>query len=325
MQIGLSDWLLDVHRDARALPSRQYCQKTLERLQERLRFDSAFLYRGATPAGRAELHAFYLFRQPDSLLTRYLSERLYEVDPLIEGIINDPGKAIRISKEDCPLRFHSFLEDHGQLQLVSLTVKNHPLQLAAGLSLYRRDANAPFTAAEGATLEDAVPHIVEGWTESLLGELQRSAEERDLPFAVGVLTADLTLTAAHREFETVMALDWPDWRGPQLPGELRVHVERSSAQPWKGSQVVVYSQRIDGGFLLKVRHRHAFDALAPRKQAVALAFATGASQTSVARTLHLSPSAVNNYLGDVYRELHLSNKVELAMLVARLSPQSASH
>jgi DNA-binding CsgD family transcriptional regulator len=326
MDDGLSEWILELHRDARALRSEAFCERMFERLQTRMPFDSGLLYRGARRGGVVEFHAYYLFRQPPALLERYMAEELWRVDPFVEWVLTRPGVALRLARVDCPPRFQPFLEDNGQRQMISLAVASDALQLVAGLALYRRDAQHAFSDAEAREYEDIVPHAVDGWTHSWLGELVRTDDEREAPFAIAVLTPDTTLTAAQRELESLMALDWPDWKGPSMPATLRDHILGRPGTPWYGPRLAIYVEPIDGGrYLLRIRVRHAFDALAPRKQAVALAFAAGASQSQVAKDLHLSASTVNNYLGDVYRELQISDKVQLALLVSRLRPTSALH
>ena len=273
-----------------------------------------------------EFHAYHLFRQPQALLVRYMAEEMWRVDPFVEAVLTRPGIAHRLAMAKCPVAFQTFLEDHGQRQMISLAIASDALQLVAGLSLYRCDPAHPFNDDEARAYEDIVPHMVDGWTHSWLAELVRSADELEAPFAIAVLTPDTTLTAAQREFESLIAVDWPQWQGPSMPDALREHILANPAAPWYGRRLAIYVEQIDGGrYLLRVRVRQAFDALAPRKQAVALAFAAGASQTQVAKALHLSASTVNNYLGDVYRELHISDKVQLAMLVSRLRPSALPH
>lgn len=326
MDIRISEWILELHRDARVLRSTAFCESVFRRLAERIPFDSGFLYRGAMRGGVVEFHAYHLCCQPKELVGRYMAEELWRVDPFIRAALTRPGVAHRLARTDCPVAFQSFLEDHGQRQMMSLAVTNDALQLLSGLSLYRSDATYAFTEKDARQYEDIVPHVTDGWTHSWLGELERSADELEAPFAIAVVTADTTLTAAQREFEAQIRIEWPYWQGPSMPEALRHHILSRPAVPWHGRHIVIYVEPLEAKrSLLRVRQCHAFDALAPRKQAVALAIASGASQNQVAEELHLSKSTVNNYLGDVYRELQIGDKVHLALLVSRLLPTLPLH
>ena len=90
---------------------------------------------------------------------------------------------------------------------------------------------------------------------------------------------------------------------------------------WVGKSLVAYFRPVDVGMTLAfVRPVGSFDRLSQRKREVATMFAHGASQSEVAQRLRLSPSTVNNYLGDVYRELGVTDKGALAIAVAHLEP-----
>ena len=227
-------------------------------------FDSGLFYRGALRGGVVEFHAYHLFRQPQALLVRYMAEEMWRVDPFVEAVLTRPGIAHRLAMAKCPVAFQTFLEDHGQRQMISLAIASDALQLVAGLSLYRCDPAHPFNDDEARAYEDIVPHMVDGWTHSWLAELVRSADELEAPFAIAVLTPDTTLTAAQREFESLIAVDWPQWQGPSMPDALREHILANPAAPWYGRRLAIYVEQIDGGrYLLRVRVRQAFDALAP--------------------------------------------------------------
>ena len=89
--------------------------------------------------------------------------------------------------------------------------------------------------------------------------------------------------------------------------------------PWRGRHLVARLQALkDNLVVVKLRPLHALDHLAPRKREAAVLFAHGASQAQVARRLGLSESTINNYLGDVYRRMEVSDKGQLATAISRL-------
>ncbi|MFT3801586.1 MAG: LuxR C-terminal-related transcriptional regulator [Burkholderiaceae bacterium] len=328
MSDPLSDLILDIHRDSVACDaSDTFCAKALKRLRSRVPFQIAALMRGSISENSAQLHCQHLVDQSSEAPEALAGEGIIDDAPLLVRCMASPGVAIRMSIAGYgAAEVRMFLAHRQYRHLMAMTVFDWKLGLFAGLGLGlglgRGDTTAPFTEAETAIFEFAAPHVIEGWTRSVVLEAARPPAGFASPFAVAVLTRCQVLTAAEREFLRLMREEWPDWRGPTLPEQALASITMDTDSVWTGKQIVLYSQPIDIGTLIRIRRRCPIDSLGRRKQAVAIHFSRGASQKEVSRKLNLSESTVNNYLNDVYRTLGLSDKVSLSRMVSRLVPET---
>ena len=325
MTPAASAYVLQLHRAARGLPHRELQPWVFDGLREIVPFDSAFWYRWSVDAQRSNLHAHYLYRQPESLIEEYIAEDLWRVDEVYERALQAaPGTAVAAPFEAYRSpKMRDFLARHHQYQVMTIGLIQEVPRIAAGISLYRDRTRPPFSAADVQMVELLAPHLIDAWRENWLQEISRTARSAPATeFSLGVLLPAGMLSEAQHRFGELIQREWPDWRGPWLPPALHVHLGASTnAGPYVGRHVVAYHRRRDDGLrLLLVRARHALDGLPPRKRETACLFAAGASQIEVAQRLRLSPSTVNNYLVDVYRELAIADKTDLALLVMRLEP-----
>lgn len=324
MDTNTSLFLLDLHRTARRMPHAEFRSWVFDELSRVVQFDSALWYRWAAQAEASQLHAWYLYKQPESLIQEYASRQLWKDDIVYLKAVDAPrGRAVYASYGDYTSeRMRSFLSRHQQYQVLTIADFQDIPQIASGLSLYRNDTRCAFSADDVATIETVAPHVVDAWRENWLDELLRTTSARSAPieFSLAVLMPDMMMSEAQDNLGQLLHLEWPGWSGPWLPDALLDHVRRSR-EPWSGVAITVYQRpQPDGGLLILVRRRHPIDHLPPRKRAVALMFGHGASQSEVAHVLRLSTSTVNNYLGDIYQQLAIADKVHLAGLVNRLEP-----
>ena len=324
MDPNTSAFLLELHRASRRMRHAELRSWVFDELKRIIQFDSAFWYRWAATPDRSHIHASYLYQQPETLLQEYASGELWKEDVVYRRAVDAPrGTAVYASYDDYTSeRMRAFLKRHRQLQVLTIAVGQEVAQIASGLSLYRNETRGPFTTTDAAIIEAVAPHIVDAWRENWLREIVRGTSTRaeSQEFSLAVLMPDRMLSEAQDNFGPLMHLEFPAWQGPWLPNPVTRHLSRSR-EPWSGAAITVYQrEQPDRTSLLLVRRGHRLDRLAPRKKAVALLFARGASQTEVARALSLSSSTVNNYLGEVYQRLEISDKVELSTLVMQLEP-----
>jgi hypothetical protein len=94
--------------------------------------------------------------------------------------------------------------------------------LVTFLSLYRGAAESPFSEAERALKERVMPHLILSWHANWLQELGRARLRTDS--ANGALAlADRRgfLHVTDGRFGKLLQREWPQWRGPLLPGPVR--------------------------------------------------------------------------------------------------------
>jgi DNA-binding CsgD family transcriptional regulator len=324
--LALNRFLLDLHVKSRGMSHELFRPWVFKRLREVIPFDSAFWYRWAVVDGDgSSLHSWYLFEQPETLIQEYMERSLWKDDVVFQrAAAAPPGTAIAASYDEYSSpRMRDFLRRNGQQQVLTIAQFDRVPQIAHGMSLYRRSLAQAFTPEERQLIEIVASHIVDVWRENWMSHLMApiNAAKGYNVFSVAVLMADFTMTEAQQNLAELMCAEWPDWRGPSLPVPLLAHARSQVQKPYIGRSVAIYLMQVAGGaYLMQVRRRHPADALAPRKREVVALFASGASQTEVAHRTGLSSSTVNNYLGEVYRDLEVRDKTELALLIARLEP-----
>jgi len=321
----INEFVLDLYRAAKRMPHVSLRPWIFTGLQQLVPFDSAFRFRWSDGAEGPPMHACYAYRQPESLLAEYLALELWR-DDIAHVAAAPDGRpwSVRASCVDYGSeRMRRFLKRYRQEHVLVSSVPTEVPQMFDGVSLHRDETGPPFSDDDAARMEQLMPHVVDAWRENWLREVARSASSEPAfdGFSIAVLMPDLAMSEAQSDFVDLLRLEWPRWRGPMLPTELKAHLEGATPKPWSGKSITVYIRRqADGTLLVLARRAHRLDGLAPRKREVALLFSRGASQTQIARQLQLSPSTVNNYIGIVYEALELRDKTDLSRLVVRLEP-----
>ena len=289
-----------------------------------LRFDSGMWMRIVVDDRGPQMHDYYLDRQRPDRITSYLEQELWRIDPFMQtAFVNGPSRAWAMSARDVPPgRLRDYLELHEQLHVVCSFQFESITRSFAGFSMFRRGRDDDFNEDERLFVEFVEPHLREAWTHNWLREVGATRPDK-LPdgFAQGVFTAEHGVSAIEESFALLVRREWPEWHGPRLPAALIAHLRSEPRQPWAGERVTAYFGKLASGLtLVHLRGTHPIDHLPPSKRNVALLFASGTSQAEVARRLRLSPSTVNNYLVEIYRDLAVAEKSELAVLVAGLHP-----
>ncbi|MCA0374304.1 MAG: LuxR C-terminal-related transcriptional regulator [Gemmatimonadetes bacterium] len=284
----------------------------LERLAGAIDADSGVWASGALTAAGPDFHTVSLWRQPPALLADY--EPLKPHDPLFQRVAAHPGRAFSASAVDAPIVFATYCARYGLAQALSAVVV-HPLSgLLNGLSLWRASPTHAFTADDEAMLEAALPHLVAHAEDRLL----RAVSGRTFARTVARGCADLRgrLHAATPRFLALLATEWPDWRGPDLPpavvaaftaalsGRPRAEATLFGAVALRITHAAPYVR-------LDARARQPWDALRPRERTIATLAADGQSHKEIAQTLGVAPATVRNHLARVYDTLGVHNRAQL--------------
>ena len=318
-----STFLLTLHRAARRVAHAAFRPWVFRELGRHLRFDSGLWLRIAMTDDGPQMHDHHLERQRPDRVTSYLARELWRDDPMLHAIWAEPKRAVAMSADSVTSdRLREFLEQHENRHVVASFDVDPVTRVFAGIALFRRRPDDSFDEHDRRFIESVGPHVADTWTHNWLHHVcEERADDTQSGFALAVVTAGHTLTASDDHFAAMMNREWPEWRGPYLPAALREHLQRGTHPVWSGKSVAVHFRGLSGGLsLLRIRRCHTLDHLSPRKRAVAQLFAGGASQSHVAERLRLSPSTVNNYLVDIYRQLNVGCKAELAVLIAQLLP-----
>jgi DNA-binding CsgD family transcriptional regulator len=321
MDTRISDFVLSLYRASRTLSHAEFRTWVFAAVGKYLDFDSGFWLRTTIAPDGPVLHDQHLDRQLPDRLTGYLLDGLWQEDPFLRRALDRRGAAENLAASEVPSpRLRAFLARHRQAHVVAWIEADPDSGIFLGWSLFRADAARPFEESDRLFVEVVGPLVTDAWNQSWMRQLEAvSPRAKRLGYVQAILTDAGILTVVDDRFASDLRVEWPDWQGPLLPAELREHLQLRSHEPYRGRHVVVRFQQLPDRLVrLQLRSAHALDQLPRRKLEVARLFAAGESQAAIAERLALSPSTVNNYLGDIYRELEVSDKAQLANLVARL-------
>ncbi|MYM25306.1 hypothetical protein GTP46_21995 [Duganella sp. FT135W] len=164
--------------------------------------------------------------------------------------------------------------------------------------------------AERGALQELLPHL----QEALHINAQAAKDEASHGDLV-VAYYDGAVQFCGPAFHALAQLEWPDWRGQQLPEELMAALAGQGAS-YAGRHLLVACTVRERWLYLRARKHFKFAQLSPRELEVARCYAGGLSSKEVAQQLGLAPATVRNFLQKVYQKLAVSDKAQLANAIA---------
>ncbi len=305
------------------IPFSDFQRFALDQLRATIAFDSATWLNGVHETDR--MHSCLLVNQPDDLIRRYLADYA-ELDLIRNSAVRNAGTAYRI-EDTLPLEVYRASRAYAEFwkpaaieHAMAIAVVDPISNLVELIVLWRADRNVPFSDVERAQLELFAPHLAAAWRHRhlvhLFEESSHHARSHQLRIRGHAICDNAgTVYASDSHFSAALASRFPDWLGPELPGEVRDMVR--SAMP---------SQTIGGlDFVLTMGEQRSLLAVhAPPLQTpltgaelrAATLFAAGKTNTQIADELGLSQSTVRNQLLVAYRKLNVHSKVELVKMLA---------
>jgi RNA polymerase sigma factor (sigma-70 family) len=311
--------LLDLYAMARALPLDRFQEATLSRLRDQLPFRSAYwgMLR-AQPRGGLTLHCSYVDVLPHDFVRDW--EAVKHKDVLAAKVVAAPGIAASISANSMGhAEFVAMGERFGIASAISVAVATPVPCLLAFLSLYR-PADAPqFDHADRTFQEIVMPHIAAAWHTNRLHHVEglRAGLDR-LQEGFAVADRHGLMHASEATFATLLSLEWPRWRGPELPRLLRDTVNAGHRYDSRAISVDVVRHRDLA--VLRTRPRDATDRLSPRETEIVALYRDGRSYKEIAVHLGCSPYTVRHHLRAIYDKLGVRNKVALLHRTSGISP-----
>ncbi len=317
---SFSEVLLAIHRLSRKEHPDRFPVSALGALLAILPFDSAIWGTATQVQQNSEamtgwqVHAVHLHNQSSEMMAQWA--QISHLDTLSFEAFNDPGRTINISLPDPDRDVHPDMLAHcqryGMIHSLSTVIINEQLGIANAISLYRSVDAGAYSETERHTAELVAPHMIEAWNVNLVEFLhQQSNTATAGGMTRGISDTEGVVYNADPMFAELLSLEWPGWRGPQLPNEL---VGRLQDLPFtfEGDRIRLHATLVTDLAVLVLKQRSVTDRLTERELEVAEQFGQGQSYKEIARRLEVSPSTVRNHLQSIYRKLKVTNKVELA-------------
>jgi DNA-binding CsgD family transcriptional regulator len=312
----LSVFLLDLYAAAVREEVGHFERCFFALLEELVPFDAAWTGVATPEDNRPVNHSSFVYRLPADFFRQWLA--IVEHDPLADLSCLVLGKAALVDADDEAVDpvFRAWAGRFELKHLLRICSLDSRFGLIGFLSIYRRDAGQPFTAAEIGTMEAIIAHLAAAMrinrTMQLfaLGRRGTSIVTRAICDAYGIIHR------ADEGFVEWIKADWPDWEGEALPAPLLAHLQTRPSQPLLCERHRIEISPIAGLFVLEMRQRSPVDSLGLRELETIQHFANGASYKEVARRMNIAPATVRHHLRAAYRKLGVHDKAEASKLIA---------
>jgi len=316
---NLSTLLLELYEARDTVQFPEFQRAALMVVEKKLPFDSAIWGSGALATGKEPAgFSIYVHGLPEEEW-RASYERVRDRDFTLASALGQPGITANVAVPDRvwadgDAEVRAYVERFG-FQHTLLTVTRGPVTgLLDYIGIFRADPKNAFSEDERLLQQNLVPHLVAFCDRSRMHHLERALhpDRRRWSPAAALVDKRGVLCSANSGFVTLMLSEWPDWRGPLLPGALIEVISAGHSTRTLFSRIAVHISAVNDLILLYLREIAPSDRLSQREWDVACAFGRGMSYKEIARQFGIAPGTVRNHLSAVYGKLNISNKAELA-------------
>lgn len=173
---------------------------------------------------------------------------------------------------------------------------------------HRRDA--------AVLLKLTMPHLLEAL--SINGTLGsgNSAGSRERP-GLAIAGMDGVIHCAGTGFVELLQTEWTGSFDARLPDAVHRWTQLVGSTEFRGRWISISLQSVGDFLFLRARSLTRFACLSIREQHVAALYGTGHSHKQIARDLLIAPVTARNHLQRIYAKLGISDKAQLAVLIAR--------
>ena len=228
-----------------------------------------------------------------------------------------PQQMIRIVRVVTATEQHRASRDDINYTAGKPATTNHTPDLYGVISLYREQAQRPFTKTEGQNAAVLAPHLIEAWIIRLYSELQTTPAIFNAIGESAICDAQGAIWCSSPQFSELLRDEWPNERVCILPAELtKIIHDGGNGVAYDGKQVrcVISSGPTSGLFYVHIRKQPPLSHLPPRQRRIAIELAQGKTYNQIAHNLGISRSTVTNHANAIYSKLGISNKVQLAII-----------
>lgn len=308
---ALSGLTLTLHRGADAPCSEDYRAWGLRQLQGELPFDSGIWADGRVENGAPEIHSAYLHNRPMQMLADY--ETVKSQDAFFQESVRNPRRAAAMEPLRMSLPEHvvAYLQKWKVWQVLTMLTSDPLTGLLTSIAIWRDNCDRPFSESERLFFEQVHPHLIESYAVSRIRQLVRAALPTNAEsYSSAAVDASGCLQVVSSDFVQLLLDEWPDWRGPLLPADLK-HLMETKGGPHVGRCIVAKSIQAGEAVLLQVRWKRPADELTARESEIAEGFARGMTAKQVARELGVSPETIRSHLAVIYKKLRVKNQTQM--------------
>lgn len=310
----LSSLALGWHRAVTESSPEGFQAWALGLLASRLPFDAAFWasghYDGRTPV----VHNFFVTNRPPEIVLDYA--RVSVDDWLGARCAASPGEAhvanAMIEDSQTTARLAAYMKKWRITHAMSCHTLDEVSGLSTAISLWREAPKGTFEAGCRRFFELAVPHLVDCAAANRLHHVRRALGVDHAKGSGAVADRHGILQLAPPDFQQLLVLEWPGWRGPRLPEPLIVLLKVHGDQRYIGRRVAFRARPSNDLFFLHGRNRCVADSLSRREREIALMVVQGMTREQVAARLGAARSTVRNHLSSIFIKLGIQKQSQLA-------------
>lgn len=288
-------------------------------LQQGVAFDSGWVGRAALTPDGPVMHNSCLYRLP--LECAWDWERLKREDPLAGHLTASTGRPLVMSIDDTRMTpaFRAYVKKYALAHAMVCFANDPVLGLHSFLSLYRRGVGHPFSEAEVAFMEAAMPHIASATNINRthqIAKIKAGAGAGAARMAIAICDGLGMLQYAESAFADFMRMEWADWTGPMLPNVIALSPVEGKTE-FVGNKITIEATHVAELVVVQVRKRSPVAGLTPKERQVTELFASGLTYKEVARRLHLSPATIKHHIRNAYLKLDVRDKGKIAWLLSQ--------
>lgn len=310
---------LELQLGARREAAPDFVEWAFEALKRHLPFDTALWATGyAEPGQMPQLHTNHLHRQPAQMLVDY--QAIGPSDVLLAAAMRQPGVPVVADTPTwAPPQVLGYLRRYGIAHAMATCTFDPVTALCCGISLWRAEADKPFSDDERRLMQAAFPLLLDACTQNRLLHLVTESTSRWAgPWRPAAADRAGLLHLADTEFTRLLTLEHPGWTGPYLSDPLRQAVRDGGPLRLTSRQLVAKLAPMGELMLVQLRPAGVVDRLTVREREIAGYTAQGLTHKEIARLLELSPATVRTHINTSCRRLGVKNKAQMAALVLSL-------
>lgn len=307
----LQAFVSNLYRSGVDVPPEDFQAWALAELKAIIPFDAAVW--GMGNARRAKFHNVMVHGLPSSYATAI--ESTTDINPIYPELATKIGKATTMDDVFPDDEFYSSdlynrtFNPFGVERILSIGHADPRSGLYTLMSLYRFDRSQVFTEKEKELHEAVSFHMIQAYSHVFFMHLTRP-KSRERHKASAVVDKEGVLHEAEPAFLDLLERHYRDWKGMNLPFELRTGNER-----YLVNDLYISVSPLADLFLVRMREQGPLDDLTPREKEVVFAVCKGLSHKEIGRELGLAPTTVSSHLYRAYGKLGVDSRSALARLV----------
>ena len=310
-----TEFIRSLYRLAETCPQEEFQHQAFESMQQLVQFDSAGWGESAITTETLIILRGYLYKLPPEFIDDV--NKVQHLNPVAKLAIESPSVTIHGQVDDEVLNFDkqlkSFIYKYDVPQVLQTTAVHDSELFIYSTGVFRNKNNKLYTEDERQIVERVTPHLFESFRLCRRFDMQkRLIKQWEMNRGVATCDQKGMLHDADDLFVELVKVDWPDWKGAQLPGELTTGLNRNL--PYKSKHAFYRWTLLGNLYLLVATVLDKLKELSEREFQIAYNFSNGQTYKEIATQLSIAPATVRNHLASIYTKLDLNSKDKLVKL-----------